>query len=66
MRFTIKTRSTFEHVYIIEAPNEEDAISIVMNEAVPPDFYQKHLGEKIISIDNINVTPEELRSAGYF
>jgi hypothetical protein len=51
MQFIIKTQSTFENVYYINAPSRDDAIQQVMNEQNPPDFYQKHSGERIISAE---------------
>ena len=48
--FEVKTRSTFENVYHIEADTVEDAKLAVINECIS-DFYQKHLGEGVISAD---------------
>lgn len=50
MRFVIKTQSTFENVYIVDAASEEAAKHIVQDNIDPPDFFQKHLGESIVEV----------------
>jgi hypothetical protein len=50
MRYVIKTQSTFENVYVIDAPSEEAAKDKVRDNIDPPDFLQKHLGENIIEV----------------
>ena len=70
MTYKIVTKSTFENVYHVEAETEESAIDIVLNSGDSLDFFQKHLGEEITSIEKVNVTREDivdaLRKAGYF
>lgn len=50
--FVIKTRSTFENVYIVEADSLAEAKSAVMDDGNPPDFYQKHLGEVVVDTES--------------
>lgn len=47
--FEIKTHSTFENVYWVEASDLETAIKKVQNNYDPPDFMQKHLWEDVSS-----------------
>lgn len=46
-KFEIKTHSTFENVYLIEADNLQSAIQKLHNNYDPPDFVQKHLWEDV-------------------
>lgn len=46
-KFEIKTHSTFENVYLIEADNFEQALKKLSNNNEPPDFMQKHLWEDV-------------------
>ena len=48
MKFTIKTRSVFENVYVIEAPTAAEAQSLVESD-YELDFLQSHKGEEVIS-----------------
>lgn len=70
MKFKIITKSTFENVYYIEASSKDEAINEVMNTLNPPDFFQKHLGESVVSINEETLSKtdlvNELRKAGYF
>jgi hypothetical protein len=50
MKYIIKTLSSFEHMYVIEAESESEARSDVMEGAFIPDFFQKHLGEHVVTI----------------
>ena len=52
-KFEIKTHSTFENVYLIEANTLEEAIKQVHNNYNPPDFMQKHLWEDV-SVANVS------------
>lgn len=67
--YVVTTRSTFENKYLIDAITEDDAIFAVMNDYDPPDFFQKHLGEAVISVEKV---PEqydmftEMHKQGYF
>jgi hypothetical protein len=49
MTYAIKTKSVFENVYLVAAESEEAARALVEDAYNPPDFFQKHLGETIIS-----------------
>lgn len=66
MDFTIKTHSTFENVYNVKANSLQEAIAIVMDCDNPPDFYQKHLGEKAVGHEYKVTTRDELIKEGYF
>jgi hypothetical protein len=46
-KYEIKTHSTFENVYLIEADSLELAIKKLHNNYDPPDFMQKHLWEDV-------------------
>jgi hypothetical protein len=69
MKYIIKTLSTFEHMYIIEAESESEARSAVMDDATPPDYFQKHLGEHVvdvgISTDHDAAIQANIRKEGY-
>ena len=69
-KYQIITRSTFENVYLINAPTKNIAISIVQNRENPPDFFQKHIEEEIVEIiEELSLNEEDfvdnLRKAGY-
>lgn len=66
MDFTIKTHSTFENIYNVKANSLQEAIAIVMNSDNPPDFYQKHLGEKIVDHYQKLTPRDELIKEEYF
>lgn len=65
--FLVKTVSSFENVYAIEA-NSYAAAEARFHED-PPDFHQKHLKEDVYSIEtigyNINIH-QMLTEQGYF
>lgn len=68
-KFMIKTKSTFENVYLVEASSSDIAERVVANAQLPIDFVQKHLEEKIVSITEVREERDlvqELRLAGYF
>ncbi len=71
--FEIKTHSTFENVYYVEADNLEEAINIVKsNGADVPDFMQIHLWEDITDMKQLVETVtysewhESKNNFGYF
>ena len=70
MKYVVKTVSSFENVYVIDAATKDDAIERVMNTHTPPDFYQKHLGEKVTCIEPVTMTETQcikrIREQGYF
>lgn len=53
-KFEIKTHSTFENVYLIEADTLEQAIHMLHNNMEPPDFMQKHLWEDLYELSTEN------------
>jgi hypothetical protein len=69
MIYIVKTTSTFENVYTIEAASESEARGAVMDDGTPPNFFQKHLGERIVDIETSSDTPDDIskriRKAGY-
>lgn len=70
MLHVITTRSTFENVYIVEADTEAEAITLVQDEYNPPNYLQKHLGEKVyktyVSPLDYNETYKQIDSEGYW
>ena len=67
-KFVITTRSTFENVYIIEAPDYTSAYLKVEDGDI--DFFQQHLGEEIIKHYTTDKPVEEVikgvREEGYW
>ena len=70
MQYIITTTSTFENVYVVDAPDEDTARDAVMNDGNPPDFYQRHLGERVTAVDTSTQSyadaVKDLRDRGYF
>ena len=70
MLYIIKTKSVFEHIYVIEAPAKSIATAMVMEETAPSNFFQKHLGETIVEVAEAKsgetaVVVDKIRKQGY-
>lgn len=69
MLHIIKTQTTFENIYLIEADSEAEARSAVMDDDIPPDFVQKHLGERVTDVTrSVDATADiitRLKKEGY-
>lgn len=65
----VKTVSTFENVYLVEAGSESEARLAVMEDGTPPDFLQKHQGEKVTEVYEVHESrpaiTTTLRKNGY-
>jgi len=70
MNFIITTHATFEHIYEIDAPNENAAVEIVTRTDAQLDYHQRFIGEKVVHItlahNSIPMTPDEFRALGCF
>lgn len=54
--FEIKTISTIENIYWVEADSEGQAVMFTLDSNLDegPEFVQKHIGEKVVSNKIIN------------
>ena len=60
--YIVKTQSTFENIYLIRAFDPKSAVEFVLDSNNAPDFVQKHLGEKALSVEkSSNMSANELK-----
>ena len=60
--YIVKTQSTFENVYLIRAFDPKAAVEFVLDSNNAPDFVQKHLGERALSVEkSTNMTANEMK-----
>ena len=60
-KFKVKTQSTFEHIYFVDAETSKLAVEQVLDSENIPEFYQRHMGEVAIESKEISSFDEEER-----
>jgi len=58
--YLVVARSTFEHVYMVEASSAEEASRRINDDECMCSFYQKHIGEVVIRVAETPLDSHEI------